>query len=84
MRWGEPHLHHFLVVRRGFNIPRKLGKLADIKIAKIVSFLNGKMYFLSVFHLFFSQIQMFETNKIVQGNYNSLQINLARFARAKL
>ena len=54
MRWGEPHLHHFLVVRRGFNIPRKLGKLADIEIAKIVSFLNGKMYFLSVFHLFFS------------------------------
>ena len=68
MRWDEPHLHHFLVVHRGVNIPRKLGKLADIEIAKIVSFLNGKMYFLSVFHLFFSQIKMFETNKIVQGN----------------
>lgn len=43
MRWGEPHLHHFLVVHRGFsNIPRKLGKLADIEMANIVPFLNGK------------------------------------------
>ena len=36
-------MHHFLVVHRGFsNIPRKLGKLADIEMANIVPFLKSK------------------------------------------
>ena len=66
MRWGEPHLHHFLVVHRGLsNIPRKLGKLADIEMAN-VPFLNSKQ----VSRGFFSQN---EPCKIENNKFKKLQ-----------